>query len=91
MTEKHEEMRYECSEKMKDFPPEWWEDVGTSDEKIWTTNGMINPQNDRVRAQSSAEVEPLDLEKFPGQTMAWMGATAKGITGIHWLTGKVNG
>jgi transposase len=91
MTENHEEMRMETAENFKDEPPQFWDDVMSTDEKIWTVNGSLNVQNDRVRAQSSEEVDPYDLDKFPAQRMSWLGISSKGHTGIKWMRGKVNG
>ena len=91
LTQRHMDIRYETAEKFKDKPPEWWENVLSTDEKLWTVNGMINPQNSRVRAKSTEEVPPLNMDKFPGKRMSWCGVSAKGHTGIKWLTGTIDG
>ena len=82
---------FETAGRFKDKPVEFWEDFLVTDEKIWTTNGMINPQNDLVRAEAAEEVPPINLEKFPGQRMSWLGVSPTGHTGIKWMTGTVNG
>jgi len=91
LKENHIQWRFECSQIFKDNPPEFWENFLITDEKIWTTNGMFNAQKYRVRAEKAEDVPPLDMDKFPAQRMLWMGISAKGTTGLHWLKGKVNG
>ena len=87
----HIQWRYECAAKFKSLAPKDWEKFLITDEKLWTTNGMINPQNDRVRAKSSDEVPALDMEKFPGKRMTWLGMSARGLTKLYWVKGTVNG
>ena len=91
LTEKHIKMRYECSKVWKDAPIETWEEFIVTDEKIWTTTGYMNPQNDRVRAEKAEDVEPYNLDKFPGNRMSWMRVTPRGTTGLKWMKGNVNG
>ena len=62
--EAHELMRLESAGNFKDEPPEFWEDWMTSDEKIWTVNGSINPQNDVIRAHPGEDVPVWEQEKF---------------------------
>lgn len=87
----HIKWRYECAKKFKDEPPEFWERFLITDEKLWTTNGMFNVQNDRVRAKKASDVTPIDLEKFPGRRMTWLGMSARGLTKLHLVKGMVNG
>ena len=83
LTDKHEEMRFECAMKHKDKPVTFWEDILNTDEKLWDTNGYFNAQNDQVRAKKAEDVNPHNLEKFPGKRMSWLGVTPRGTTGIH--------
>ena len=62
-----------------------------TDEKVWTTTRMINPENDRVRAKKTSDVEPYNLDKFITSRMSWIGITPRGTTGLKWLKGNVNG
>jgi len=87
----HIEMRFETAENFKDYPPEYWEDYLITDEKTWCTNGMLNSQNDRIWAECAEDVPPLDMDKFPGKRMIWLGMSARGLTKPHWMKGKVNG
>jgi len=83
--------RFQCAKRMRHLTVEEWEKFLISDEKIWTVNGLINPQNDRTRARSSSEVSPRELEKFCGQRMCWLGMSARGLTPLVWIKGNLNG
>ena len=83
--------RYDASKIWRWLTPKEWEDFLVTDEKVWTTTEMMNPQNDRVRAKKASDVEPYNLDKFPASTMSWIGITPRGTTGLKWLKGNVNG
>ena len=73
MKQNHIRWRYECSKIHRFHSPTWWEQLLITDEKIWTVNGMLNKQNDRVRAFCKEGVAPRDQDKFSGSRMACWG------------------
>ena len=87
----HVKWRFACAKNYRHASPEFWENFLITDETIWTTNGMVNPQNDRVRARDPNTVESREVEKFPGSRMVWLGMSARGTTPLHWFKGNVNG
>ena len=84
-------MRYECAEKFKDKPPEFWEDFLITDEKKWDTEGYDNAQNDQVRAKCVQNVPAKEKKKFPASRMSCLGMSCRGLTPLVWFRGNVNG
>ncbi|RNA42665.1 transposase [Brachionus plicatilis] len=60
-----------------------------SNEKIFTIDGGLNKQNDRVYAISRDEVDEIGglfgVKKFPMSVMVWIGVTEFGCTKPHFV------
>ena len=92
LKENHKIMRLTFAEKFSAKEPQFWDELFSTDEKMWEMHAKsVNRQNKRVRASSSSDVQPLFLTQFPAKLHVWGGMSARGVSRLHVIEGSLNG
>ena len=65
-----------------------WSKVIFSDEGPFELDTSPKHQNERIWANSPAEGQYHERNKFPGKLMVWGGMSAKGLTNLHVVPNK---